>query len=59
MKLELVRYRDVQNDDYLYFWTEVIDGTNVHMGPMFDSIDDANEWLKEITEVVKNVCKNR
>lgn len=59
MKLELVRYRDVQNDDYLYFWTEVIDGVNVHASPMFDSIDDANEWLKEITEVVKNVCKNR
>jgi len=59
MKLELVRYRDVENDDYLYFWTEVLDGINVHASPMFDSVEDANEWLNEITKVVIDVCKNR
>jgi hypothetical protein len=57
--LKLVRYRDPESSEYLYFWTDNQDGVNVHVSPMFDNQEDAEVWFKELMEKVKNACTYR
>lgn len=57
--LKLIRYRDGESADYLYFWTEMRGDVQVHVSPMFESQSDAEVWFKELMEKVKNACTHR
>lgn len=55
MKYALIKYRDSENNDYVYFWTELQGETWVHVSPMFETEDGAHTWLDGIMEETKNV----
>ena len=57
--LKLVKYRDTESPQYLYFWTENRDGIEVHVSPMFDSEVDAKVWFQVLMEKVKDACTYR
>lgn len=50
LELKLVRYRDEHDTGYLYFWTERRDKVDVHISPMFESEQDAQNWYNDITQ---------
>lgn len=56
IKLELIRYREAMDLDYIYFWTEKYNGQTV--SPIFEHEEDALSWYKEImTKVEQVLCK--
>lgn len=50
LNLTLVRYRDPESSEYIYFWTEKQGKTYVHVSPMFDDFQSAHLWHKELME---------
>lgn len=54
LDLSLVRYRDPESPEYLYFWTEKQGETYVHVSPMFDDFESADQWYKELMEKFEN-----
>lgn len=52
LELKLVRYRG-ESTEYVYFWTEIRNGVDVHIGPMFENKEDALAWCSDIFEKVE------
>lgn len=59
MNYSLIKYRDSENNDYVYFWTELQDGTWVHVSPMFDAEEDAHLWIDDIMRETRGALHPR
>ena len=55
--LTLTKYKDPETLDSLYFWTERRGSINVHVSPMFNTVELANKWLDMIAEQSKQIFK--
>ena len=53
VELTLVRYREDEDPNYIYFWVEKYN--NERIGDVFESEEDALYWFKELQERTKNV----
>lgn len=58
MNYSLVKYRDSEVNDHIYFWTELQGETWVHVSPMFETEEDARTWLDEMSLEVKHIWEN-
>lgn len=52
IELVLVRYREDEDPNYVYFWVEKYN--NERVGDVFESEEDALYWFKELQERTKN-----
>lgn len=43
--MKLIKYRDYQDTDYIYFW---INESESIISPNFNTEDEAEKWLKDI-----------
>lgn len=57
IQLELIRYREAMDLDYIYFWTEKYNGQTV--SPIFEHEEDALSWYKDIMAKVNVVYKQQ
>lgn len=52
IELTLVRYREDEDPNYIYFWVEKYNGERV--GDVFENEEDALFWFKELQEKTKD-----
>lgn len=55
IELTLVRYREDEDPNYIYFWVEKYN--NERIGDVFESEEDALYWFKELQEKTKDVMQ--
>lgn len=56
INIELIRYRDPMEKQYIWFWVE--SGQGEILSPTFENKEDALYWGRETIEVVKNARKD-
>ena len=57
IQLELIRYREAMDVDYIYFWTEKYNGQTV--SPVFEHEEDALSWYKDVMTKVDVAYKQQ